>query len=103
MAKSVKVETKIKRTFVWMVYVESNVDGEIWFDSIPCASLKKAREVLKKEKNFILKKSKHYSGYTAEELKEEFEIEETKNKFYINDPNDDYYEDLKIVRKGIIY
>ena len=88
---------------VWMVYLESNVDGEIWFDAIPCASLKKAREVLKKEKEFILKECKHYSGYTPEELKEEFEIEESKDRFYINDPSDDYYEDLKIVRKGIMH
>ncbi len=39
----------------------------------------------------ILHESKHYSGYTPEELVEEFEVEES----------DDYYEEFKIIEKNI--
>lgn len=87
---------------IYLVMMESNVDGEILFDAIPCSTLKAARKVLKIEKNFILKEASHYKKYTEEELKEEFEVEEGKNRFFINDPNDNYYEDYYIVRR-IIY
>ena len=91
----------MKTISIWLVYLESNVDGEIYFEAIPCASLKIARATLKESKKFALTKTKHFSGYTKEELEEEFEIEETLNRFYINDPSDDYYEDYKIVKKEI--
>lgn len=91
----------MKTISIWLVYLESNVDGEIYFDAIPCASLKIARKTLKKEKERVLKEFHHYKGYTKEELEEEFEIEETLNRFYINDPSDDYYEDYKIEKKEI--
>jgi XTP/dITP diphosphohydrolase len=36
------------------------------------------------------------------ELKAEFEIEEGADRWYINDPCDDYYEDINIVEKVIV-
>ena len=91
-----------KQINVWMVYLESNVDGEILFNAVPCASLKKAREILKNEKEWVLKESHHFSPYTPEEIAEEFEVEEGNDRFFINDPSDNYWEDYKIVRKRIL-
>lgn len=87
---------------VWIVQQESNVDGEIIINAVPCASLKLARKVLKEEKETILNESPHYMGRTKKELEEDFEIEETKNSWYINDPCDDYYEDIKIIEKEVV-
>lgn len=87
---------------VWIVQQESNVDGEIIINSVPCASLEAARKVLQDEKETILNESPHYMGRTKKELEEDFEIEETKNGWYINDPCDDYYEDIKIIEKEVV-
>ena len=87
---------------VWIVQQESNVDGEIIINSVPCASLEAARKVLQDEKETILNESPHYDHYTPEELEEEFEIEEDDDRWYINDPCDDYYEDIKIVEKEVV-
>lgn len=87
---------------VWIVQQESNVDGEIIINSVPCASLEAARKVLQDEKETILNESPHYDHYTPEELEEEFEIEEDDDRWYINDPCDDYYEDIKIIEKNIV-
>lgn len=87
---------------VWIVQQESNVDGEIIINSVPCATLEAARKVLQDEKDTILQDSPHYDHYTPEELEEEFEIEEDDDSWYINDPCDDYYEDIKIIEKNIV-
>jgi hypothetical protein len=87
---------------IFIVLQESNVDGELIINAVPCASLKLARKVLKEEKETILNESPHYMGRTKKELEEDFEIEETKNSWYINDPCDDYYEDIKIVDKILV-
>ena len=87
---------------VWIVQQESNVDGEIIVNSVPCASLEVARKVLQDEKYTILQDSPHYDHYTPEELEEEFEIEEDDDRWYINDPCDDYYEDIKIIEKEVV-
>lgn len=87
---------------IFIVLQESNVDGELLINAVPCASLKLARKVLKEEKETILNESFHYMGRTKKELKEDFEIEETKNSWYINDPCDDYYEDINIIEKELV-
>ena len=89
-------------TKIFIVLHESNVDGEVIINAVPCASLKIARKVLKEEKETILNESPHYMGRTKKELEEDFEIEETKNSWYINDPCDDYYEDIKIVDRILV-
>ena len=86
----------------YCVQQESNVDGEIIINSVPCATLEAARKVLQDEKDTILQDSPHYDHYTPEELEEEFEIEEDDDRWYINDPCDDYYEDIKIIEKNIV-
>jgi CheY-like chemotaxis protein len=64
-------------------------------------ALEKAKEVLEKEKEWIKNEAHHFKKYTEEELEEEFEIEESETRWYINDPSDDYYEDFTIVEKEI--
>ena len=90
----------LQKTYI--VLQESNVDREIIINAVPCATLEAARKVLQDEKNTILQDSPHYDHYTPEELEEEFEIEEDDDRWYINDPSDDYYEDIKIIEQVIV-
>lgn len=86
---------------VWIVQQESNVDGEIIINSVPCASLEAARKVLQDEKNTILHESHHFGDMTDDD-RAEMEVEEDNDKFYINDPCDDYYELINIVEKEVV-
>ena len=85
---------------IWIVLQESNVDGELIIAATPCESLELAKEVLEEEKEYVLNESFHYSRMSDEDMKE-MEIEETDTRYYINDPYDDYYEDIKIIEKKI--
>ena len=87
---------------VYIVQQESNVDGELIINAVPCATREAARKVLQNEKNTILHESTHYMGRTKDELEEDFYIEESDDRWYINDPCDDYYEDIKIIEKVIV-
>lgn len=86
---------------VWIVQQESDVDGEIIINSVPCASLEVARKVLQGEKNTILRESHHFGNMTDDD-RAEMEVEEDSDNFFINDPCDDYYEDIKIIEKNIV-
>jgi hypothetical protein len=87
---------------IYLVQQESNVDAEILFNVVPCSTLDKAKEVLEEEKNTILKESHHFSNLTNDDLNE-LEIKENEDGTYwfINDPYDDYYEEIKIIEKEI--
>ena len=89
---------------IWLVIQKSNVDGELLINVVPCISEETAKEVLKQEKETILNESFHFGkvNNTKEDF-ENFEVEESDTTFYINDPYDDYYEDIKIVEKEIQY
>lgn len=91
-----------KQLNVWMVYLESNVDGEIMFEAVPCANLKTARKILQAEKDWLLKESNHFGHYQPEEFKESFIVQEDKDRFFVQDSSDDYWEDYKIVKKKIL-
>lgn len=80
---------------IYLVKFESNVDGEYIFSATPCASEEIAKHILKKEKNFILNESHHFSNLTKDDM-ETMEIVDEPDHFYINDPCDDYYEDYTI-------
>jgi len=86
---------------VYMVIQESNVDGEILFNAVPCMSMETAKAVLAQEKHTILHESYHFSNLTEDDM-EEMEVEEDEERFYINDPSDDYYEDIRIEVKNIM-
>lgn len=84
---------------IWLVIQESNVDGEILFNVVPCASKKKAKKVMEQEKNTILTESIHYNKYN----KEDFKVEADDVHFFIQDLYDDYYEYISIEEKEIQY
>jgi hypothetical protein len=89
---------------IYIIVQESNVDGEIYIGVTPCKTKKTAKELLKEEKERILNKSGHFGRKNnTEEDFEAFEVEETETKFYINDPCDDYYEDVYIVERVLRY
>jgi hypothetical protein len=89
---------------IWLVIQESDVDGEIFINVVPCISEETAKEVLKKEKETIINESFHFGkANNDDEDFAEFELEETDTTFYINDPYDDYYENITIVEKEIQY
>lgn len=82
---------------IWIVNLESNVDGEVMFSAVPCASKEVARRVLKEQKEYILEESHHWSDNDDYD-----ERIDTKDHFYINDPYDDYYEDYTIEEKELV-
>lgn len=84
---------------IYLVVQESNVDGELFFYAVPCASLEIARKVMQKEKEEILKECR-YSGF--EECPEDFQFEEDEDSVFINILDDDYYEEIHIEEKEII-
>jgi uncharacterized protein YsxB (DUF464 family) len=84
---------------IWLVTQESNVDGEITFNAIPCISEKTAKEVMEQEKNTILSESIHYKKYD----KDDFKVEDDDVHFFIQDLYDDYYEYISIEEKEIQY
>ena len=85
----------------YMVIQESNVDGEILFNAVPCTSMETAKAVLAQEKATILHESHHFGNLTEDDM-ECMEVEEDEERFYINDTTDDYYEDIRIEVNNII-
>ena len=89
---------------IWLVTQESNVDGEILFNVVPCKDFKTAKREFEREIGMILGESHQFGGYTHAEREEMFEVEDDGDgHFYINDPYDDYYEDINIEEKQILY
>lgn len=85
---------------IWLVKQESCVDGEMLFNVVPCASEKKAKEVMKEEINTILSNGHFKDVFTWEDG---FTFEESKDTWYLNDEFDDYYELISIEKKEIKY
>ena len=97
---------------IWLVTQESNVDGEIMFNVVPCICLETAKRVLQKEVQTLLSESPKYKNvkrwmdggdslnyddcpYTWEN--------DNDDTFYISCVYDDYYELIKIEEKEIQY
>lgn len=85
---------------IWLVKQESCVDGESFFNVVPCASLDAAKKVMLEEKKTLLNESFRYVGY--KDNPEDYEVEETELSFYIHMNCDDYYEYIKIEEKEIL-
>ena len=81
---------------IYIVKLESNVDGEFISSAVPCRSLEAAKKVLKREKETIMKESRHFSNMTEDDLAE-CEITDKPEHFEIIDLNDSYWEDYTIV------
>ena len=95
----VLVKVKAGNPKVWLVKQESNVDGQMLFNVVPCKSLEKAKQVMQEEIDTLLKES-HFKDY--EEWPGDFKIEQTDTSYFIQDTVDDYYEDIQIEEKEIL-
>lgn len=85
---------------IWLVTQESNVDGEIMFNAVPCASEETAKKVMQDEISTLLNES-HFIAFI--DRPDDFILEQTETSYYIEDTCDDYYEDINIEEKEIQY
>lgn len=85
---------------IWLVTQESNVDGEIMFNVIPCVSEETAKKVMQNEIRTLLNES-HFIAFI--DRPNDFILEQTDTSYYIEDTCDDYYEDINIEEKEIQY
>lgn len=85
---------------IWLVTQESNVDGEIMFNVVPCVSEETAKKVMQDEIKTLLNES-HFIAFI--DRPDDFILEQTETSYYIEDTCDDYYEDINIEEKRIQY
>lgn len=83
---------------IWIVQQESNVDGEILINVVPCISEETAKEIMLEEIRTLMNEG-HYTDY--KDWPNDFILEQTDTSFFIKDTCDDYYEDIKIFEKEI--
>ncbi len=83
----------------YVVVQESNVDGNVISDIIPCASMDVAKRVMRDKKNSLLHVFGHFKDCDVNEM----EIEEGEERYFIQDPSDDYYELLYIQTSQVAY
>jgi len=84
---------------IWLMTQESKVDGDIFFNVIPCATEEAAKAEMEKEIRTLMNKSP-YIEYTNRSL--DFIREETETSYYIEDTCDAYYEYIRIEKKEIV-
>lgn len=85
---------------IWLVTQESNVDGQIMFNVVPCVSEETAKKVMQDEIRMLLNES-HFIAFI--DRPDDFILEQTETSYYIEDSCDDYYEDINIEEKQIQY
>ncbi len=85
---------------IWLVTQESNVDGQIMFNVVPCISEETAKKVMLDEIRTLLNES-HFIAFI--DRPDDFILEQTETSYYIEDTCDDYYEDIHIEEKQIQY
>ena len=83
---------------IWLVIQESCVDGEILFNATPCATEEVARTAFEQ-----VKKQVHTLGHFSNYEDDDYEVDsDTEDEYYINDPCDDYYENIFISEREIL-
>jgi hypothetical protein len=85
---------------VWVMTQESNVDGEILFNTLVCDSEKTALTEMQREIEWIKNESFHFRNF--DERGDDFEVEQSEHRFFINDDTDDYYEEIIVKETEII-
>jgi len=87
---------------IWIVTQESNVDGEILFNVVPCATKEVAKKVFEQLKKETLSNG-HFGDYNdLLGTDDEYEVYEDKeDEFFIDDPCDEYYENILMYEKEI--
>ena len=86
-------------TKTYVLVQESNVDGDIVSDIIPCVSMDVAKRVMREKKNYLLHVYGHFKDCDVNEM----EVEEGEQRYFIQDPSDDYYELLYIQASQVTY
>lgn len=86
-------------TKTYIVVQESNVDGNVVSDIIPCVSMNVAKRVMREKKNSLLHVFGHFKDCDINEM----EVEEGEERYFIQDPVDDYYELLYIQTSQVTY
>ena len=84
---------------VYIVQQESNVDGEVLFNAVPCVSEETAKKLMQDEIRTLLNES-HFIAFI--DRPDDFILEQTDTSYYIEDTCDDYYEDIRIIEKIIV-
>ena len=96
---------------IWLVEQESNVDGEKIFDATPCRTYEKANQVMNEKIKEILQDPYYEDAeqwlYEKDqdikyEPESDFYWEIEKDRFYLQNTTDDYYEEVKILEKELI-
>ena len=85
---------------IWLVTQESNVDGEITFNAVPCINKETAKKVMQEEIKTLLVASHFKDVFSWEDG---FTFEKTDTSWYVEDEFDDYYEYINIEEKEIQY
>ena len=84
---------------VWVMTQESCVDGEVHFNVVVCDSEETAKAQMQKEIDWLKNESIHFRDFDKEG--EDFEVEQEDCRFFLNDPCDDYYEEIMVMEKEI--
>ena len=84
---------------IWLMTQESKVDGDIFFNVIPCETEAAAKVEMEKKVRTLMNKSP-YIEYTNRSL--DFIVEKTKKSYYIEDICNPYYEYIRIEKKEIV-
>ena len=87
------------KRLVWVMTQESCVDGEVHFNVVVCDSEETAKAQMQKGIDWIKNDSSHFRNF--DEKGDNFEIEESEYRFFINDDYDDYYEEIMVMEKEI--
>ena len=94
---------------IWIVLQESNVDGEIITNVVPCISEETAKAVMDKEIRTLLSSGK-YKGLDLDEIERDqndenadcdFYLERDETSFFLECVYDEYYEKIDILEKEI--
>ena len=81
---------------------ESNVDGEIIVNVIPCASAELAQKVMDDEIATLISDSPNYKNLNVNNPSDDFIVERSERHTFIKKVNDDYYEDFRIDEKEVV-
>lgn len=98
-AKGISITIEEEPKEVWIVTLESNLDGEIIFSVAPCETEEIAKRVFEEAKTRIME-SPMYKGY--EESKDDYQVVDASHHYFIRTNSDDYYEDIAMYKKEMV-
>ena len=87
---------------VFNLIQESNVDGEIIVNVIPCASIELAQKAMDDEIAALISNSYKYKNLNINNPSDDFIVERCEGHTLIKVVNDDYYEEFRIDEKEVV-